>query len=446
MPNPAHNLRIHNWLLKHDPGRLFRGTIALGLSRRVGTTFSFTLGNYLAAIITSILTARLLGPEGRGQYAVVFLWATTLAAATMLSIGDAAGVAAAKARGDKRVIDAIMRRAFSTAVAATLALLLPGLALFGAAMSRSGVAPTPFFYGFAAVTIVSTVANTVICNYQRAHGQYLHFNFARSITLLLFCLFLVITVWFKIGRLSLEEVLSVLLAAVMAGALLTAVGAHNLFRDFRWTRPDIVLLARGVGMHGPVLLLIVSSQIDRFVGMYTLSAAEFGLFAAAASVAQPPSALLIITLRALMIGDATLQDPLAQRGRLRQYAAQVMLAILIISPLAALALYYVVPLAFGREFTAAAQTAVWLVLGYALAPVRVLLLELGRITQRNAKAMMIEIIYMLTVLFVLVVMMREPSGPMFAVALIAGNVVAIAAALTWRYLDAPKVAETGAAC
>ena len=312
--------------------------------------------------------------------------------------------------------------------------------------SSSMILRTCGSYLLAAVTIVATVANTVFYNYQRALNRYVYFNLARSIVPLLLCLLLALAAWCNQWHLSLDQVLTVLAAAVVLGALISMSGARDLICNFQWTKPNAGLLAAGLAMHGPVLVLMFSSQIDRIAAMYTLPTAEFGLFAAAASVAQPPSALLMITLRSVMIGDATLQEPSAQPGRLKQYAAQVMLAILVISPLAALALYYVVPIAFGAEFTAAAQTAVWLVLGYALAPVRVLLLELGRITQRNAKAMMIEIIYMLTVLLVLVVTMREPSAPMFAVALIAGNVIAIAAALAWRYLEAPQAAQTGAAC
>lgn len=57
------------------------------------------------AFLSLILTARVLGPEGRGQYVAITTWTTTLATVTCLSLGQVVLYRAAQSRGDSWFAD-----------------------------------------------------------------------------------------------------------------------------------------------------------------------------------------------------------------------------------------------------------------------------------------------------------------------------------------------------
>jgi O-antigen/teichoic acid export membrane protein len=391
---------------------------------------------YFASIITSILIARQLGPDGRGQYAVITLWATILATAASLSIGDAVGVAAARAdlpSAGPSPIYAIMGRALPTALCAFLLTLVPCLITFHFAVTLSGVKPTLFLYLLVTLSLFSTASNLVFGNYHRAQSRYVSYNLARSIVILLLSVLLISATFASRMKLDLDEVLTLFAVAVCVGTGVTFLLDSSIWTNVSWSKPDLELFKSGLAMHSPILLFMISSQIDRFVAMYAMPTKEFGLFAIAASVAQPPSSLLWTTLKAVIIGDRILQDPQKSKARLRQYAFWIMLTTIAMSPVAATTLYFLVPVVFGSQFAPAASTTSWLILGYALSPLRIMLHEVRRSTNRNAHAIIIETVYIATVLFVFLALSltQLATGSTIALSLLAGNFGAVVVAISW---------------
>lgn len=394
----------------------------------------FTMASFLAAILTSILTARLLGPEGRGEYAIIFLWATTLASAATLSVGDAMGTIAARIDVDSDAIDSIARRAIPTGAAAVLMTLVPCLIAFHFAVATSGIEMTPFLHLLAAIVIVAGAVNPLAQNYHRAKGRHLLFNVARSSVIMLSVS--LAALWIVAPSVKLSSVLIVVIAAQIGAALISASSFFGLLSSIRAWKPDMELLLSGAAMHAPMLLFIVTSQIDRFVAMYAFPAAEFGFYAVAASVAQPASSLIWMTLRSVMIGDRALQDPSSRRARVRQYAGWLMLATLFASPAVVIAIHPIIPMAFGASFQPAVEMSAWLVLGYALTPLRVMFVETARITQRSGHAVVVECVYLTAVLaLALVATNYHLSVATLAQCMVVGNVVAVAVAVGLRRFE-----------
>lgn len=80
----------------YDVDRTDSPGLSIGAARPLGLSFATSVLVQGLTVVTGVLLARILGPTGRGELALVLLWPTILAAAGSLGIADAATYFAAK--------------------------------------------------------------------------------------------------------------------------------------------------------------------------------------------------------------------------------------------------------------------------------------------------------------------------------------------------------------
>ena len=128
----------------------------MSLSRAIFGNFGATLLSYVPTLLTGILTARLLGPEGKGVYVLAFLVSYLVVNVFTLGVGSANIYYIARGERDAR-----------TALGTTLAIVLPlgalgALTIWASLATGLWVTPHATFIAVAAWSIVPMMGEAVV--------------------------------------------------------------------------------------------------------------------------------------------------------------------------------------------------------------------------------------------------------------------------------------------
>ena len=260
-------------------------TPAASLRRFIDHYGSTFLGQGLAlglGIVTGILSARMLGPTGRGEYAAIIVWPTAIASFLAFGVNQA-------------VVFHLGQRSFTLSEVATgtgiiglvqsaLSILI-GLAVIPyalASQSRSVLHLGIVFVLFTPALILSMYSANLFQGLQEL-GR---FNLIRTLT----------PVTYAIGLLALfftrRGTLTAVIAAQLAGyGIALGIGAMMVWRLLRprpkWNRLAIPrLLHYGVRTQGLSVAYFINQRIDQLLLTLLVPPRELGLYAVAVSLSS----------------------------------------------------------------------------------------------------------------------------------------------------------------
>lgn len=327
--------------------------------KAISTGASLLLANGCTAV-AGIVTARALGPQGKGVVAAVLAWPQLASWLLLAGLGVATALRVAESR-ESALTDALGNAVLhcvligAVGTAAGLA-LLPGILdhLGGDAAATTRLA---------VLAIPLSMLSEVTMGINLSLGRTRRYNAARAatgLTVLVICVILVI-----VGAVTARHVV----AATIAGGLVSlAIAARGL----PWRRLVIVLpqlgrdLQYGARVFLTSLLGLVNLRLDVLLMSAFLAADKIGLYTVAFN-ALLPIAIVTTTGTALIMpavgrargdraGESSADGSFVRRTALRFGLVSSILAVLI-----AVALPWALPLLFGEAFQPAVQLA-WILL------------------------------------------------------------------------------------
>lgn len=323
--------------------------------------FNTVIANLLLLVTgmaTGVLSARLLGPEGRGLLSAVTFWPMLVAGLATLSLPEAIVARSAT----------IVRDAGAVGISALLLGLLAGvsavLILAPALTYLLGPERADFWFlalGFAIGWVPVWNANAILVGLDQASQRFFIVNLLRIAPSLLY-LSALCSLWIT-GNVSVRAFAWAMLAAsVLTLALRLLFGRRRLLGV-----PDkttlAVLLSVGLRFHAHAVLRLLASQADRMVLLLAFSDAEVGHYVVATTFAQ--SGLAAVTSAvSFVLFPAMAAEPDRARARallalwLRRTALFLYLGVaasLVLTP-------WLMPFLFGPAFTDAVPIAAILLL------------------------------------------------------------------------------------
>lgn len=249
------------------------------LLRSVGTQALFLA----TSVLTGVLTARLLGPEGRGIYAAVTVWPALLATLATAGLGNAVVVRLRKAPEQAHgTTGAALVLAFATAslAVATGALVIPGFL-------RGYDAGTVLF---AQVCLASVFVNVLQIVIKQTHAGLRDFgrcNRAHLLPQVFYLLALVAALPFVDSFSARTAVLALLGAGAVAVAVMLPAFVAAAAPRLRTLRADLPKLASFTGRAVTTdVVFTLSYYADRLLLLPFLGMAELGMYAVAFSLSR----------------------------------------------------------------------------------------------------------------------------------------------------------------
>lgn len=301
-----------------------------------------------ASFVSGVVLARVLGPEGRGHYAIVLLIVTLTSGLAQFGLGQSFVYTSRQRRSGARrwlAVSSMLVIALLAAIFAT------GLAsLLGNALS---------FAILAAATVLSILQaiNTFSANAVQISADPRDYNLARSVPVLTSLAAVVALA--LMGQLRLETAvwatgLATFLAAILAAALLlfgkrlvAAYQKGSLQKD--WIKS---YLSYGIKCHGTIVLGIVVQNLDKLALTFLSSAHQFGVY----SVAYNTSRLVGIFQEAVsaMLYSRFAGQSVDGLGQATRTAFELtFMPVLLLAAIIGSAGFWLMPLIYGKAYASA---------------------------------------------------------------------------------------------
>lgn len=320
--------------------------------RALAATFASSIWIQLLTIISGVLAARLLQPEGRGVLAAVFIWPSVFGSIALLGLNNALSISAARERVN---LGRQTRVALSVGTVSSIVVMVLGWFLYpwlvpadNLALNRLNLIFIPLF-----------VLTAHLMAIDQGAGSFRRFNIARNVlnpvylVLVLFFWFLGIHAVFWFVAAQLFANLAVLIYR------LAAMGKSD------WTPGDQpaderMLVRAGIPFFLASVAYMVRDNIDRALLLFLLGPAPLGIYvvaltASGAHMTLSKSFNLVIFARS---AAQSKDDAMADTAKL----FRMMFLVNAIFGLAlAAALPWLIPLLFGRSFAGSVWPAMLLV-------------------------------------------------------------------------------------
>lgn len=380
-------------------------------------TFLTSIGIQGVTILTGILMARILGPEGRGLYAAGLLWPSVFAGLGFFGVNQAMTLRAAKYPNDVGGLyaTALMLGGAFSALTTPIAFL----AISAIMADKPNVVAAAFaFLPYIPVFILTSLLNSTDIGL----GSFKHYNEMRWI--LSAVNVGTVVVLFVAENTDPQAYLMALLAA--NGAALVYKLGRLPWRQIRPNTRHMDVLVAGGGFYLATIALLARDQIERIFLVSFVDVDILGLYVVALSAAMMPSVLakslgLIVFARSAGIGGV---DALLDTARLFR---QLTVLNLVISIGSAIILPILIPIFYGEAFIAARPVAIVLVFAQLLIAMGSVLDE-GMRGQNRPQYGTIAMGIMVTVFLPMAMMLLPSLGAVgVALAATAGHLAALIA-------------------
>jgi len=339
LPPPVH-LRLWQWSV-----RILRGERPLlAIFRSFGAQALILAMN----VTTGIVTARMLGPAGRGIYVAVTLWPPVLSTLAMAGLGSAVIF---RLRRCPENVGSIAGAALLLGALSSMGVTAIGSALLPAFMTRYA-APTVLFAQVCLVNVWINSSQAVIKQTFAGTGRYWYCNLTHLLPQL-----------FHLSALLAIVIFATLTPRKAAMALLLSSGAAVLVmlpRFMRVARPRLrgsLLELRQLTSYSARaattdVVFTLATYSDRLVLIPLLSASELGFYAVAFSFSRVIQFVQPAVVSVFFSHLSAQSD--AEASRLHDYAYRFLAACLVAGcGIFWLAGPFLLGLAYGPEFTAA---------------------------------------------------------------------------------------------
>lgn len=330
--------------------------------RRIGSgdfvsTFATNVVIQICTVAQGILLARVLGPEGRGQFAAAILWPTLFASLGSLGLGAALARQAARSEDLARIARSAVTASLLTGLLATGVCALGMIWLLPQGDASIGVAA----YAFLPFILFNHMALAMIAVDQGA-GRFKQFNWTRLIINPVYLLLIVLLVSFGV-----TAALWFVVALMSANGVVALARLGLAFRQGTVFGPRAPL--RGVlkdaapyaaaGMLSPLV-----QSADKALLLYLLGPTELGIYAVSLTAASVVNSLAGAA-GTVSFGMATQEKDgqgFTRVARIFRLTAWVWLlagmGMVVVIP-------FMLPIIYGREFAPAIWPAVALLPGAA---------------------------------------------------------------------------------
>jgi O-antigen/teichoic acid export membrane protein len=331
------------------------------MRRTLISTFGVTGLVMGLTVITSVVLARNLGPEGRGLLLALTFWPALWAALSNLSLNEATclHVAQSAATGGEEAHKAFessgltlqLIMAFVTAAVAMalIALLLPG--------NRREYLDLLLGYtaAFASLSTLDQHFKAVL----QGRGAFGRLNVIRLVQPSVYMLVLLILI--HSASLSVSLVMAAIIAALAGSTALAAASAGVHISAATLTSAKVTL-ASGWRFHLANVLLYGAAEIDKLLVLQLLNDHDIGLYAVAVAVGAVGGGLVVQSLGLIL----TRQIAAAAKGDVAKLTVRAIhdatLLLVLVNSGAALLAPWLIPMLFGAEFAPAVPT-VFILLG-----------------------------------------------------------------------------------
>ncbi|TIS38244.1 oligosaccharide flippase family protein [Mesorhizobium sp.] len=352
----------------------------------------FIFGSFVASgvvllltLVSGMVTARVLGPEGRGILAIILTWSGLFTALVQLPISDAIVlISDPKAKSSVEASGLYISRALSILLA-----LLCGFIMYGA-MSRYEAVPVLIASLFAFSSSMSGIIGDVYRGILRSRGRFFALQAFYVSQPSIYCGLCLLSVFISptVDYFVISQLVSIFLIFIIRGAIISIPvrGCWN------W-RIAQRLLAVATPLHVSAVVRMFTGQADRFavvligqpeaVGQYAVAITLSSLFGGVFSTAIRSVALPALVNRT----DAELSRIILRVMRLTWLASIVgTVTTCLFAPLAA-------PLLFGKAFVIAGTLASYLAIAYLFTPVKDVLFEACKLASLNRVIITSHIIF-----------------------------------------------------
>lgn len=310
-------------------------------------------------LVSGILLARILMPDGRGELAAIMLWPSVLAGIGILGIHEATTYFAARNRNRPAVLNASLGLGFGLVlILLPVGWLMVELVFAG---SRPEVRDAALLY---LLFIPLNYVGLVLVGLFQGAQRFGDWNLLRAEVHVLYTLFVPLAYGLGYGT-----VWGFAVASLVANLLMIATGAALLARQ-GWLRPEPLAMSReilgyGWRIHLGRIATTLGERLDQMLISLFLAAADLGFYVVAYTVANA-AGLGPSTLAALAFSRLSEEDEADRRRRLfgRFLRAALVLAFLG-SLLLALVAAPLIRLVFGEAFQQAVPVALILIAGMA---------------------------------------------------------------------------------
>lgn len=349
------------------------------------------------ALVTGILAARLLGPEGRGYLGAIVFWSGFLAVFGRPPAADVLVVEAGDS-DSPRVSPTILKHMFKIVRLALLLFLPIYLSVIWLYFSRYPDEIRLIAIGFAAVQAFCSFQSQVYEGAFRANQAFtLLFLFRLSVPALYILCLLVSFVFFEPSILT--------FAAAHACAMLLSLFFRLFVTGFAdatdgepasTKEPSRELWPMLLTFYGTTVFSFLTLHVDKAMVMLTQSIEQVGIYLVALALAFPAQGLLGYALNA--VGLPTLVK-VPQHKREGAYLRLLRLTLFAaVSQSAAIAIIapFAIPILFGTDFAAAGPMASAIALATLPMPLRRAFSEIFRSKRQANVITRVEAIYMAT--------------------------------------------------
>lgn len=300
------------------------------------------------SLVTLFVSARLLGPDGRGEFAAAMAWAALFATLCNLSLGQALQHRLQSAQVRPTLAEQLGTLAGLGALLSAAALALAGgLYLASAGSVFKGL--SPLLMGIALAAVPLLVWEQYASNMLAAAGQTGLLNRAqyggRSVGFGVFFLLVMYLHWGVPGALAAQLVGQCLVAAMVAVPLWRLAGGSA-----RWARREVApLLGAGAVIHMTTVSAFLLDQVSILLINHDLGKRDVGFYQLAQ---QMVGLLLIVPQSALMViyGGLARATPDQFWPQQKRLALRVLAGVAVLCAVAYLLAPYMISLVAGQAF------------------------------------------------------------------------------------------------
>jgi O-antigen/teichoic acid export membrane protein len=341
---------------------------AAGSGWPLTVSFATSLAIQALNVVTGILLARSLGPQGRGELAAVMLWPGILAAVGSLGVVDAITYHAARATAP---VGSLLASSVMLCLLQSSILVAVGMAVVSLALGRYGpdtLRSARMFLGYIPLYLLAMYLMAVL----NGTGRYARFHGLRMLVIGasaagLFALA-------ALGRVTIAWTIVVYLGAHLAALVVAALCLRGELAGLRINHGIVrELLAFGVRSHGGSVASMLNERLDQLVISLFLAPASLGLYVIAVTVTSLTGLVGSSAALAALPSVAQLPPgPARDRTARRTIAATLIVSSALTVPVLLLLPQLIVAF-FGRPYLAAVPAArVLLVAAVVLSTSRVL--------------------------------------------------------------------------
>ena len=329
------------------------------------------VGGQLLLLISGPLVARILGVEGRGYLAALYVWPGMLAALGTLGIPVACSYFLNSEPGQAaRILGAVYRIAIGQVVILT-AILGAFLCWWG----RGKPEEVQFAIYPTLLIIPAGLAQEYALAVLQGNQRYSAFNSMRLLPALLYAICVFVLFLLHENRLSVVVILWVS-TFLLAGATTTIVALRQTRIDWN-IQPDLRRRIRKFGMHGHIgaIAPVDGLRLDQLAASIFLAPAALGIYVVGYAFTNLPK---FISQSAAMVAypEIAKRKGFAEKERLvSKYFWGVTFTNCAIAAILIAAMPFLVTLFFGKEFLASVSIAQILLVGTTFAASRRILVE-----------------------------------------------------------------------